>query len=487
MSIDSSSITDTSTTTHEFKQSLGLLDATMIVVGSMIGSGIFIVSADITRSVGSAGWLILVWVLTGVLTLTAALSYGELSGMYPKAGGQYVYLKEAFNPLVGFLYGWSFFAVIQAGSIAAVGVAFAKFTAYIFPGLSEHRIILDIGFVQVSTAQLTSILLIVVLTWINSRGVKEGKWIQTTFTLAKIIALAGLVIFGFLLAARHDVVAANWSTGFRLGQLDAGQILPYTGVAALGAIAGSMVGSLFSSDSWNNVTFIAGEIKRPQRNIGLSLFLGTLIVTIIYVATNLMYISVMPMQAIASAENDRVGVAASQLIFGSQGTIVIAVLLMISTFGCNNGLILSGARVYYTMAKDGLFFRQAGELNKRAVPGKALWMQCLWASLLCLSGKYGELLDYVIFVVLIFYILTIIGIFRLRKNKPYMARPYKAFGYPVLPAIYIVLASMVCLLLLIYKPRYTWPGLGIVLMGIPLYYFLRGRAISTRRPRYDID
>jgi len=486
-----SSIINTSssnaTTTHEFKQSLGLLDATMIVVGSMIGSGIFIVSADITRSVGSAGWLILVWILTGVLTLTAALSYGELSGMYPRAGGQYVYLKEAFNPLVGFLYGWSFFAVIQAGSIAAVGVAFAKFTAYIFPGLSEHRIVLNVGFVKVSAAQLTSILLIVVLTWINSRGVKEGKWIQTTFTLAKIIALAGLVIFGFLLAARHDVVAANWSAGFRLGQLDGGQIVPYAGVAALGAIAGSMVGSLFSSDSWNNVTFIAGEIKRPQRNIGLSLFLGTLIVTIIYVATNLMYICVMPMQAIASAENDRVGVAASQLIFGGQGTIVIAVLLMISTFGCNNGLILSGARVYYTMAKDGLFFRQAGVLNKRAVPAKALWMQCLWASLLCLSGKYGELLDYVIFVVLIFYILTIIGIFRLRKNKPDVARPYKAFGYPVLPAMYIVLASCVCLLLLIYKPKYTWPGLGIVLMGIPLYYFLRGRSISTRHPGYDID
>lgn len=484
-----SSIIDTSssTTTHEFRQSLGLLDATMIVVGSMIGSGIFIVSADITRSVGSAVWLILVWILTGVLTLTAALSYGELSGMYPKAGGQYVYLKEAFNPLVGFLFGWSFFAVIQAGSIAAVGVAFAKFTAYIFPALSERRIILDVGVIQVSAAQLTSILLIVVLTWINSRGVKEGKWIQTSFTLAKIVALAGLVIFGFLLAARHEVAAANWSMGFRLGQLDAGQILPYTGMAALGAIAGSMVGSLFSSDSWNNVTFIAGEIKRPQRNIGLSLFLGTLIVTIIYVATNLMYISVMPMQAIASAENDRVGVAASQLIFGGRGTIVIAILLMISTFGCNNGLILSGARVYYTMARDGLFFRQAGVLNKRAVPAKALWMQCLWASLLCLSGKYGELLDYVIFVVLIFYILTIIGIFRLRKSKPYLPRPYKAFGYPVLPAIYIVLASCICLLLLIYKPKYTWPGLGIVLAGIPLYYFLRGRAISTRRPRYDID
>ncbi|HEY4208350.1 MAG TPA: amino acid permease [Puia sp.] len=459
----------------EFKRSLGLLDATMIVVGSMIGSGIFIVSADITRNVGSAGWLILVWILTGVLTLTAALSYGELSGMFPKAGGQYVYLKEAFNPLTGFLFGWSFFSVIQAGSIAAVGVAFGKFTAFVFPGLKDKT-------------QLTAIVLIVVLTWINSRGVKAGKWIQTSFTLAKIVSLAGLVIFGFLLAGRSDIAAANWHTGFRLERLDAtGQLLPYIGFAGLGAIAGSMVGSLFSSDSWNNVTFIAGEIKRPERNIGMSLFLGTMIVTVIYVATNFMYIYVLPIHDIAFAENDRVGVVASQHIFGDSGTKVIAVLLMVSTFGCNNGLILSGARVYYTMARDGLFFRQAGVLNKNAVPGRALWMQCVWASLLCLSGKYGDLLDYVIFVVLIFYILTIIGIFRLRRTKPNLPRPYKAFGYPVLPMMYIILASCICLLLLIYKPKYTWPGLGIVVLGIPLYYFLRDRIISSPRPRSDTN
>ena len=455
-----------------FKQSLGLLDATMIVVGSMIGSGIFIVSADITRNVGSAGWLILVWLLTGLLTLIAALSYGELSGMFPKAGGQYVYLKEAFNPLTGFLYGWSFFAVIQAGSIAAVGVAFSKFAAYIFPGLSEHHILLDLGIVQISAAQITSILLIVVLTYINTLGVKEGKLIQTVFTLAKILALAGLVIFGFLLAARSDIAHANWSTGFALGKREGGQILPYLGLAGLGAIAGSMVGSLFSSDSWNNVTFIAGEIKQPQRNIGLSLFLGTLIVTAIYVATNLMYINVLPMDAIANAENDRVGVTASLRIFGGSGTTVMAILLMISTFGCDNGLILSGARVYYTMARDGVFFRQVGVLNRNAVPARALWMQCVWASVLCLSGKYGELLDYVIFVVLIFYILTIIGIFRLRKTRPEAARPYKAFGYPVLPLLYILLAGTICVLLFIYKPKFTWPGLGIVLLGIPIYYLI---------------
>jgi APA family basic amino acid/polyamine antiporter len=383
-----------------------------------------------------------------------------------------VYLKESFNPLVGFLYGWSFFAVIQTGSIAAVGVAFAKFAAYLFPGISEKHILLDLGVLRISAAQLTAIGLIAVLTFINTRGVKEGKLIQTVFTLAKIIALAGLVIFGFLLAARKGVAQANWSSGFALGKLDAGQLLPYTGLAALGAIAGSMVGSLFSSDSWNNVTFIAGEIKRPERNIGLSLFLGTLIVTVIYVATNLMYIYVMPLKEIAFAENDRVGVAASQHIFGDSGTLVIAVLLMVSTFGCNNGLILSGAsgaRVYYTMAKDGVFFRQVGVLNKNAVPARALWMQCGWASLLCLSGRYGELLDYVIFVVLIFYILTIVGIFRLRKSKPLIPRPYRAFGYPVLPMIYIVVASAICILLLLYKPKFTWPGLGIVLIGIPIY------------------
>lgn len=463
-----------------FKQSLGLLDATMIVVGSMIGSGIFIVSADITRNVGSAGWLILVWALTGLLTLTAALSYGELSSMYPKAGGQYVYLKEAFGPLVGFLFGWSFFAVIQAGSIAAVGVAFSKFAAYIFPGLSEKHILLDLGIIQISAAQVTSILLIVVLTYINTRGVKEGKVIQTVFTLAKIIALAGLVIFGFIIGTRKDVAAANWSTGFSLGHLEGGQIIPYIGLAGLGAIAGSMVGSLFSSDSWNNVTFIAGEIKRPERNIGMSLFLGTLIVTAIYVATNLMYVNVLSLPEIATAENDRVGVAASHYIFGDNGTIVMAVLLMISTFGCDNGLILSGARVYYTMARDGLFFRQIGVLNRNAVPAKALWMQCLWASVLCLSGKYNELLDYVIFVVLIFYITTILGIFRLRKTKPELPRPYKAFGYPVLPMIYIVLAGAICILLLAYKPKFTWPGLIIVLLGIPIYY-----AFKDKNPHVD--
>ncbi|PWV51610.1 APC family permease [Chitinophaga sp. S165] len=463
-----------------FRRSFGLLDATMIVAGSMIGSGIFLVSADITRNVGSAGWLVLIWIITGILTLTAALSYGELSGMFPQAGGQYVYLREAFNRLTGFLFGWSFFTVIQAGSIAAVGVAFAKFSAYLFPVLSEKNIIADLSFIKISAAQITSILLIVLLTFINTLGVKEGKLIQTGFTLAKIAALLALILFGCF-AADTAVWEANWQTGFALNRMteQTDSLAPYVGLAALGAIAGSMVGSLFSSDSWNNVTFIAGEIKNPERNIGRSLFLGTLIVTVIYAATNLVYLAVLPLKEIAFAENERVGVAAAVKIFGARGTYIIAGLLMVSTFGCNNGLILSGARVCYTMAKDGVFFKQLATLNKNAVPGKALWVQCIWASVLCLSGKYGQLLDYVIFVVLIFYILTILGIFRLRRTRPELPRPYKAFGYPVLPLLYVVSATIICLALLVYKPMYTWPGLGIVLLGIPVYYFVwRNKPVS---------
>ncbi|MEX6690138.1 amino acid permease [Danxiaibacter flavus] len=465
--------------TEKFKQSLGLLDGTMLVAGAMIGSGIFIVSADITRNVGSAGWLLLIWILTGIITLTAALSYGELSGMYPKAGGQYVYLREAYNPLVGFLYGWSFFAVIQTGSIAAVGVAFSKFAAYIFPSLSEQNILADLGFIKISAAQVVSILMICLLTYINTLGVKQGKIIQTTFTITKIAALVGLVVFGLIFGADKNIWNANWSTGFALNKLSTTGVANYAGFAVMGAIAASMVGSLFSSDSWNNVTFIAGEIKRPERNIGLSLLLGTLIVTSIYVIVNLVYLAVLPLNEIAFAENDRVAVVASHNIFGTSGTYIIAIMIMISTFGCDNGLILAGARVYYTMAKDKLFFRQVGILNKNAVPATALWIQCIWASALCLSGRYGDLLDYVIFVVLIFYILTIIGIFRLRKKQPHIPRPYKAFGYPVLPALYVLFASTICIALFVYKPTYTWPGLGIVLLGVPLYYIATGKQKKT--------
>ncbi len=463
--------------TH-FKQSLGLLDATMIVAGSMIGSGIFIVSADITRNVGSAGWLIAVWLLTGFMTLTAALSYGELSGMFPRAGGQYVYLKEAYNPLIGFLYGWSFFTVIQTGTIAAVGVAFSKFAGYFIPALEikDENILMNLGWLKVYPAQLVSILLIVFLTWVNTRGVKEGKIIQTTFTVTKLVSLFGLIIFGFILAARKDIWNANWTNAWSMKSIStSGDISPVIGVAALGAIAASMVGSIFSSDAWNNVTFIAGEIKNPARNIGLSLFLGTLIVTIIYVAANFMYISVLPLHDIAFAPQDRVAVSAANAIFGNIGTYVIAVMIMVSTFGCNNGLILAGARVYYSMAQDGLFFKKAGTLNKFAVPQWALWAQCIVASILCLSGRYGDLLDMVSFVVVIFYMLTIAGIFILRKSRPDMERPYKAFGYPVMPLIYIVMGLNFCILLIIYKPKFTWPGLLIVLIGIPIYFIALAR------------
>ncbi len=460
-----------------FKPSLGLADATMIVAGSMIGSGIFIVSADMLKDVGSAGWLIFAWVLTGFMTLTAALSYGELSAMFPKAGGQYVYLKEAYNPLIGFLYGWSFFAVIQTGTIAAVGVAFSKFAAYIFPVLSEKNIIADLGFIKISAAQIVSIVLIIFLSYINTKGIKSGKWIQNIFTSAKLLALFGLIVAGFLVFNK-DVWNSNWTNSWEMlrhsSRLKNYNGLPgwtqIAGLAVFGAMASALVGSIFSSDAWNNVTFIAGEIKNPKRNIGLSLFLGTLIVTIIYVSCNLMYLSVLPLNEIAFAPENRVAVAASQTIFGNAGTIIIALLIMVSTFGCNNGLILAGARVYYTMAKDGLFFKKTTQLNKAAVPAYALWIQCLVASLLCISGKYGDLLDYVSFVVMLFYILTIAGIFILRKKRPDIERSYKAFGYPVLPAIYILLAAVFCISLIVYKPEYTWPGLIIVFLGIPIYY-----------------
>lgn len=457
-------------TQPHLKHELGLLDGTMLVAGSMIGSGIFIVSADITRNVGSAGWLIVVWLITGFMTLTAAVSYGELSAMFPKAGGQYVYLKEAYNKLIAFLYGWSFFAVIQTGTIAAVGVAFSKFTAYFIPAVSEDKVLFSVGSFHISPAQVLSIVTIILLTYINTRGVKGGKIIQTTFTLTKLLSLFGLIIFG-LIALKSNVWHANWSNAWHLQKLNTdGSFAAYTTAAALGAIAASMVGSIFSSDAWNNVTFIAGEMKNPQRNVGLSLFFGTLIVTLIYVSANVMYTSVLPLHEIATAERDRVAVVASQVIFGDLGTKVIAVMIMISTFGCNNGLILAGARVYYTMAKDGLFFKKAGTLNNNAVPEFGLWIQCVVASILCLSGRYGDLLDMISFVVVIFYVLTILGIYILRAKRPDAERPYKAFGYPVLPAIYILMGLAFCTLLIIYKPNFTWPGLIIVLIGIPIYY-----------------
>ena len=467
-----------------FKPSLGLLDGTMIVAGSMIGSGIFIVSADITRNVGSAGWLIFVWLITGFMTITVAVSYGELSGMYPKAGGQYVYLKEAYNPLTGFLYGWSFFAVIRTATIAAVAVAFSKFAGYFFPvlELTPGNAALQIGGFIVYKAQIVSIAIIVFLTWVNTLGLNGGRWIQLIFTITKLLSLFGLIVLGFLIGAKAGIWKANWVDGWNMHRLiankDGSSIIgsnPVIGLAVLGAIAASMSGSIFSSDAWNNVTFIAGEMKNPKRNIGLSLFLGTLMITVIYIAANFMYLSVMPLHDIATAPQDRVAVSAANVIFGKAGMYVIAIMIMISTFGCDNGLILAGARVYHTMAHDGVFFKAAGKLNKNAVPGWALWAQCIVASILCLCGRYGNLLNMIAFVAVLFYAITVLGIFILRRKQPDLERPYKAFAYPVLPAIYIVLALLFCVALIIQAPTYAGFGLIIVLIGIPLYYIAVSR------------
>ena len=467
-----------------FVRSLTLLDGILLVAGSMIGSGIFIVSADISRQLGSSGWLIAVWLLSGFITLAAALSYGELSGMYPKAGGQYVYLREAFGKLYGFLYGWSFFAVIQTGTIAAVGVAFGKFLGYLIPALGDDNVLLatDIGF-KIKASQLVGIATIFLLTFINTRGVKSGKWLQFLFTFAKLSAMAALIFAGFIIFKDGSIWQMNWTNAWSaVNTTKVGDVITQenlSGLAIMGPLCAAMVGALFSSDAWNNVTFIAGEIKKPERNIGLSLFIGTFIVTAIYISMNFMYLNVLSMKEIADAPSDRVALAAALKIFGAAGTTIIAVLIMVSTFGCNNGLILSGSRVYYTMAHDGLFLPAAAKLNDKGVPGSALWMQFIWASILCLSGKYGDLLDFIIFTVLLFYILTIAGIFKLRKTHPEIPRPYKAFGYPVIPALYIILAATICVVLLKYKPTYTWPGLIIVLMGIPIYFMLEKKNKTT--------
>lgn len=466
-----------------FKPTLGLFDATMIVAGSMIGSGIFIVSADMLKDMGSAGWLLAAWIITGFMTLTAALSYGELSAMYPKAGGQYVYLKAAYNPFIGFLYGWSFFAVIQTGTIAAVAVAFAKFAGYFFPALAWEEVnTFNLLGLKIHYAQLVAIVVIICLTFINTRGIESGKLIQKIFTSAKLLSLFGLIIAGFI-AFNWQIWSANWQNPWVMQHLtNTGGTINFEPLlfgTALGAMASAMVGSIFSSDAWNNVTFIAGEIKNPQKNIGLSLFLGTSIVTAIYLLMNVVYLATVPLHELAFAKDNRVALSASEAIFGSSGTIIIAIMIMVATFGCNNGLILAGARVYYTMAKDQLFFKKAGTLNKNVVPEWALWIQCAMACILCLSGKYGDLLDMVSFIVVIFYVLTIAGIFILRKKYPNAERPYKAIGYPVLPIIYMLMGVSFCVLLIIYKPQFTWPGLIITLLGIPLYYLAVRNKNST--------
>jgi APA family basic amino acid/polyamine antiporter len=450
---------------------LGLLDSTTLVIGSMIGSGVFIVAADIGRQVNSSGLLMATWIVTALMTIIAALSYGELAAAMPQAGGQYVYLREAFGPLSGFLYGWTFFTVIQTGTIAAVAVAFAKFLGVFVPSISATNWLFRIGPAGFNTQMATAIAIIVFLTWVNTRGLRTGAMVQNVFTIAKTGALAGLVILGLLLGRRSDAIAANFTDFWRTSG-SAWDVVRMVGVA--------MVGALFSSDAWNNVTFTAGEIRNPKRNLPLSLAMGVGIVSVLYLLCNLVYLLALPLAGIQTAPEDRVATAVIQQILGPSATQVMAVAVMVSTFGCVNGLILAGARVYYAMAEDGLFFQAVRRVDPvHHTPVVSLWVQCGWACLLTLTGRYGDLLDYVIFAVLLFYILTIAGLFVLRRTRPTMERPYKAIGYPVLPAIYIVTASIIEGLLLAYKPNYTWPGLILVLLGIPVFYLWNRRKVAA--------
>jgi APA family basic amino acid/polyamine antiporter len=443
----------------QLKQSLGLLDATMVVAGGMIGSGIFIVSADIARQVNSPGLLMVTWIVTAILTLIAALSYGELAAAMPKAGGQYVYLREAFGPLPAFLYGWTLFVVIQTGTIAAVAVAFAKFAGVFFPWIEGRAL------------QLVAIAVIVFLSWVNTRGVQAGALVQNVFTIAKIGALAGLIFLGLFLGRNEAAVEANF-TNFWANAGWTWTVISLTGVA--------MVGSLFSSDAWNNITFLAGEMKNARRDLPLSLVLGVGGVSLLYLLANFVYLNVLPLAAIQSAAQDRVGTAVVQSFLGASAEKWMAAAIMISTFGCVNGMILAGSRVYYTMAQDRLFFHLCSRLDpKTQTPVTSIWVQCLWASGLTLTGRYSDLLDYVIFAVLLFYMLTIGGIFLLRRKRPDLERPYKAFGYPVLPLFYILAAGVIEILLLQYKPNYTWPGLIIVLLGIPVYFVWRKKEVAA--------
>jgi APA family basic amino acid/polyamine antiporter len=476
--------------TTTFKKSLRLFDSTSLVMGSMIGSGIFIVSADIARTLGSPGWLIVTWGITGFLTVIAALSYGELAAMMPHAGGQYVYLREAYNPLAGFLYGWTLFTVIQTGTIAAVAMAFGKFLGVLVPWFSEKSIWLEWGFLKFSTVHIAAIGSILLLTWINAQGIKAGKLVQNIFTFSKVGILLAFIVAGLFFAKDTGAIEINSKIFWQAARMENGRLISLTGFALIAGIGTSMVGSLFSSDAWNNITFAAGEVVNPRKNIPLSLLMGTGIVIFLYLLTNLVYIQVLPLRGTPDgvtvfergmqfASDDRIGTASMYGLFGEYAAIIMAFLIVISTFGCNNGLVFSGARVYYAMANDGLFFQKAGKLNSKSVPAFGLVSQCLWACLLCLSGTYGNLLDYVIFAVLIFYVMTILGIFVLRIKQPNAERPYKAFGYPVIPALYVLSALFIMVVLLVYKPMYTWPGLIIVLLGIPIYFIGKRRLRQT--------
>lgn len=473
----------------DFVKALTLTDATMLVAGTMIGSGIFIVSADISRQVGSPFWMLVVWILTGVMTLLGALAYGELAAMFPRAGGQYVFLRESMGPLMAFLYGWTLFMVIQTGTIAAVAVAFAKFLGVIWPASApelfawfpHYTVQTGGGPIELGLSPQRLIALAVVwsLTWVNLRGVREGKFVQTTFTIAKAGALILLVILGLTLGRNTTAVTANFAPGNFATPTD------ITGAFVL-AFGAALVGSLFSSDSWNNVTFAAAEVHNPKRNLPLALALGTGLVTVLYLLANIAYLNVLPLhgaqdgatvlaRGIAFATEDRVGTAAAEVIFGARGQALMAIAILVSTFGCNNGLILSGARVYYAMARDGLFFRKAGVLSARRVPSAGLTIQAVWASLLCLTGTYGQLLNYVIFASLVFYVFTTIGLFILRVKRPDAERPYRAIGYPFLPGLYVVLAASVAVILLIAPQTraQALSGLGIVLVGVPVFFLWR--------------
>lgn len=463
------------------KRKLGLFDAVMLVMGSMIGSGIFIVSADIMRNLGSGYWLIVVWVITGVMTIAAAISYGELSAMFPKAGGQYTYLKEIFGKMMGFLYGWGMFTVIQTGTIAAVGVAFGKFTAYLIPTLNDAAPIFQSGGYKITWIQILAIVVILLLTYINTKGVEGGKLLQNIFTGSKIVALIGLIVLGFLLV-KTNFWSGNMGLGWKaFNNLDtdaAGNFIKsgwqsISGMTIMGGIAAAMVGSVFSSVAWENVTFVSGEIENPKKNIVRAMVLGTSAVMILYLLVNFVYLNTLNRDGIAFAVNDRVAVVASEQIFGSGiGTIIMAVLVMISTFGCINGLVLAGSRVFQTMAKDGMFFKAAITNNKNGVPEKSLWMQGIWATVLCLSGQYGNLLDMISFVIVLFYMITVFGVIYLRIKQPNLERPYKTWLYPVTPIVYLLIGAAFCILLLMYKQQYTWPGLIIVLLGVPVYLFV---------------
>jgi APA family basic amino acid/polyamine antiporter len=493
-----------------FQQKIGLFDATMLVAGSMIGSGIFIVSADISRDVGSSGWLLLIWVLTGVITIMGALSYAELAAMMPHAGGQYVYLREAYGPLWGFLYGWTFFLVIQTGFIAAVSVAFAKFLGVLVPELSSANVIwsypLGIDRVmpvpwldredwptffkmldfKITRDQLVAVAVTLVLTAINCLGVHWGKLVQNVFTVAKLAGLVALILVGLTIALDPYISSDNfsniWDGIWTTSQFAAvNKIVPYTGLAVAMVVGGAMVGGLFSADSWNNVTFTAGETKDPKRSLPRSLALGTSMVIGLYLLANIAYLASLPIDTgIAHAKDDRVGTAVLERVSPTLGVTLMAITIMISTFGCVNGLVLAGARLYYAMAQDRLFFASVGRLSARGVPAAGLLLQGLWSIVLMFSGTYNDLLNYIIFAALLFYVLTVAGLFVLRKKRPNAERPYKALGYPLMPALYVTLCALIMLDLLVVKPVYSWPSFIIVLAGIPVYFLWRGAPAATR-------